>query len=347
MEQPKNITPEEEEEIRAHEKEIREVLLAQQTAEAEQKPPEEKSVKQEQGEAETDFANERVKEIERWEEAMGKKQEFKELSEKEASQERELTEEEKQKAAEYQEAQPESVRPHPEDLAASTAEKERTPEELTKELEGLRLEYTRVEESKNKTEKGVKSIGGIRERLGSWLRGEQKTKERKAAIESDNEKAQTAFAEIKDKYDKTLKEYTKSLYKKKEVELSSDPEKTKKLKEYTKTELFNETFFNEVTKLNQARMGNLPPKEQKFCGKAFNAWKDLPGYQKWLLSIGVATGVAFLAPLAAPTLLVAPTFTAGYFGLRLSRAVLGTFGGRLAGGAYQKDIIEIVLFLLF
>lgn len=209
------------------------------------------------------------------------------------------------------------------------AEKEKAPEEFLKDLAEPRLAYIKGEKKLKEVEQRVKNLEKIRG-------GTKATQERKAEIEKEYGQFKKDFESVKGNYEQALNEYGKSLYEKKEAELAADPEKEKKLEAYAKTELVGEEIlFKESERLNQARQENLPPAQKNWVTDRLYKFSQLPKWERWVISGGIATGVTFLTGGASSAMALG-----GYFGLRVSRAALGTLSAGLTDQVLGRRIAE-------
>jgi len=206
-------------------------------------------------------------------------------------------------------------------------EKEKTSEDFLKDLEEPRLDYLKGEKKLKEVEQKVKNLENIR---GGSEIGQQ----RKAEIENEYEQFKKEFEPIKGNYDKVLNDYQKSLYLKKEAELAKDAEKDKKLKEYTKTELYEETLIKESQRVNEAKQENLSPAQKKWYHDCLYKFSQLPKWERWAITGGVATGVAFSMGT------ISSAAIAGYFGTRIVRSAVGGLAGALTDQVLGRRIAE-------
>ena len=205
---------------------------------------------------------------------------------------------------------------------ASEKKPEKTPEDFLKEA---RQDYVTALLAKERAQKDVRKLSGWRQ----YFFQTEKRQETKDRADEELESAQKNFEQVNGGYDKILLEYAASLFKKKETELVDDPEGEQKLKEYAKTEVFNEYFLKEAERINQVRQENLPPGQKKWYHDCLYKFSQMPKAARWAVSAGVATGVAFSFGTVAAT---GAAGVGAYFGIRLGRAALGT----LAGGLTDK-----------
>lgn len=223
-------------------------------------------------------------------------------------------------------AEVEAVEEKKEKPTGAETEKKKDAEKSQEEqkLEVCRRGYIEALIAKEKASKTVERLHDWR----SFFMGAKEMRDSPAA-EEEFKTAQKNFEQVKGDYDKILLEYAASLLKKKEVELVDKPEKEQELKEYAKTEVFNEYFLKETERINQVRQENLPPGQKKWYRDCLYKFSRMPKAARWAVSAGVATGVAFSFGGIAAT---GATGIGVYYGIRLGRAALGT----LAGGLTDK-----------
>ena len=238
---------------------------------------------------ETDFINEEIKEIDKWEEAMGKKQEFREpvaeVSESEEEhpygkrpyskeEEEEIYGREKVEKTEKGEAGAEKK---PE----GGEKKEKTEKELLMEkLDSARKECVDTLYVKEKAEQDVKKLSGIRGMFGSIINkitGKPSREDEKEGAKSDADAWGIAYKGKQEVFKGILKEYRGYLINEKETELNNlvakgelkKDDADKQLEQYAK-EIAIETTSKEAIKIYLAKHE-----------KEIEAQKPLGEGQKW------------------------------------------------------------------
>ncbi|MDI6717573.1 MAG: hypothetical protein QMD86_00770 [Patescibacteria group bacterium] len=132
---------------------------------------------------------------------------------------------------------------------------------------------------------------------------------------------ETEFAKFA--YEKSKKEYGKSLYGNKKSEFQSQGkngnELESELKKYSASEIFKKLVIEENEILNKAKIEEFPPKEKNIFQKFLSGWARLPKAARWAVSASIATGVAVGGGYVA-----GGTAALLFGGYRFGRAALST-----------------------
>jgi hypothetical protein len=298
MEEPKiNIgeNPQEEAEVPPEDLEELKALMA--SLESQAKPSDVDQTAEQQKTPETNFVNEEIKEIDKWEDMMGKKQEFEEPvaepSEKEEEHphgKRSYTKEQEAEIYGFpkQEGEKEKTPEAPEEKEAEKvpAEKaegknEKTEKEfLIEKLDSARKECVDTLYVKEKAENDVKKLSGIRGMFGSIINkitGKPSREDEKEGAKSDADAWGKAYKGKQEVFKGILKEYRGYLIKEKEAELNKlftdgkikKEDFDKELEKYAK-EVAIETTSKEAIKIYLAKHE-----------KEIEAQKPLGEGQKW------------------------------------------------------------------